>query len=106
MPETKQAARPLSYYMRNGLWYFTQPPDTLSGQVIPKSTVEQWLEKTLELEAEITRLREQVEERITVEQAMEVVKGLALEKTNTGWGDRVLISLDTLHASLTKAAKP
>lgn len=62
MPETKQTGRPLSYYMRNGLWYFTQPPDALSGQAIPKSTVEQWLEKTLELEAEITRLREQVEE--------------------------------------------
>lgn len=59
-----------------------------------------------QMEQEITRLREQVEQRITVEQAMEVVKGLALEKTNTGWGDRVLISLDTLHASLTKAAKP
>ena len=71
MPETKQTGRPLSYYMRNGLWYFTLPPDTLSGQVIPKSTVENWLEKTLEMEAEIARLREQVEQRITVEQAME-----------------------------------
>ena len=81
MPETKQAARPLSYYMRNGLWYFTLPPDTLSGQVIPKSTVENWLEKTLEREAEITRLREQAEQRITVEQAMEFF-GEAMKRNN------------------------
>jgi hypothetical protein len=77
MPETKQTGRPLSYYMRNGLWHFTQPPDTLSGQVIPKSTVEQWLEKTLEIEAEITRLREQVEEaRKVVKQAHDAIDAL------------------------------
>jgi hypothetical protein len=106
MPETKQAARPLSYYMRNGLWYFTQPPDTISGQVIPKSTVEQWLEKTLELEAEITRLREQVDQRLTVDEAMEAFRDHCNWKLFRQYVPTANDIDDDLRTRLTKAAKP
>ena len=60
-PLVSDERKPLSYYMRNGLWYFTQPPDPLTGQVIPYTTVESWLSRVEEMEAERQRTREVVQ---------------------------------------------
>lgn len=48
--------KPLSYYMNNALWYFGQPPDPISGQVVPRSTVESWMERTKEMEVNLAKL--------------------------------------------------
>lgn len=48
--------KPLSYYMNNALWYFGQPPDPISGQVVPRSTVESWMERTKEMEVNLAKM--------------------------------------------------
>lgn len=59
-PLVSDERKPLSYYMRNGLWYFTQPPDAITGQVIPQSTVEIWLSRVEEMEADRTKLLDKI----------------------------------------------
>jgi hypothetical protein len=63
-----------------------------------------------ETQAEITRLREQVEQRITVEQAMEVfiehTKSCPSKGYDETWSEFDVREQNAFLTSLTKAAKP
>lgn len=65
-PLVSDERKPLSYYMNNALWHFDfgQPPDPISGQVVPRSTVESWLDRTKEMESELTKMRAERDELV------------------------------------------